>query len=655
MRRSHLGITVLLLGTLFGLIACGGGKTSNNITPPPQASQTGTVYTILSDDSTADWATIGVKVLSVSLTPQGGGTPVTVYTAPTPAPVINLVHLDQLGEILGKAQVPPGTYTAATLTIAGNPGDVLLTAATDPEPGFAGTPGAAVPSSQIQIQGTTGSPGSLTVAVNVKLVSPLVVNAGEGNAVDLEFNLSHPAFIVDHVPPGGGATFWAVSFNGPVCHRPIKDITRLVLRQLYGTVTAVASDNSSITITKIFPAKPAISPETATASSQSLQILADTTNKTLFYDLDAKSQRAITDFSSVASSLTNKYVRVAARYQVDGTLVAVRIWASSSFQAVWVSPEGHVLHVNPTTNIITLESEDGAGIPIKVDAATQFFFRTPANGKADATPIATGTGFLAGNNLVRGFKVHTSVVDPLAVPMVAQTVDIEIAKYDGYISGSNQTGFVYTRTFDKTPSSDDYTITLNYISSTTPNGKDANGNPVLGFEWWNFAFPTLANTGANAIPSFVSATSGAVNFGGTVGALKTWGGSFATWGDTANPNGWSARWAILQPTPVPLGVVSSPWASGSNGGSFGLSVTGGTNPVSVTVSTTLGSATLVYQVDKTNNIVTVSPQDITTAAGLSNVSRFLVNGTPVKVFGVPQSDGTIKANVVFYYTGSAPK
>ena len=46
---------------------------------------------------------------------------------------------------------------------------------------------------------------------------------------------------------------------------------------------------------------------------------------------------------------------------------------------------------------------------------------------ADATPIGTGTAFLANHDLVRGFKVHVSVVDPLATPLVAQTIDIETA------------------------------------------------------------------------------------------------------------------------------------------------------------------------------------------------------------------------------------
>jgi hypothetical protein len=131
------------------------------------------VSVIVSADSTDDWATIGVKVLSIALTPQGGGTPVTVYTAPNPAPYINLLQLDQLGEILGNTSIQPGTYTAVTLTVSGNPGDVLLTTSADPEPGFAAAPSTTIPTGQVQILGTSGSAGSLTVPVDLTLDSPL--------------------------------------------------------------------------------------------------------------------------------------------------------------------------------------------------------------------------------------------------------------------------------------------------------------------------------------------------------------------------------------------------------------------------------------------------------------------------------------------------
>ncbi len=653
----QLVLTVAGLGMWLMMVACGGGSTS---TPPTASTNQSTspaapvapINVIVSDASNQDWAMIGVKILNISLTPQGGGSPVAVYTPPTPIPVTNLVHLDQVGELLAKTSVAPGTYTSASLTLAGNPGDVLLTAAPDPEPGFAGTPGATVPANQIQIQGTQGTPGSLTVPVTIRFSAPLVVTANQSNVLNLDFDLGHPAFLVAHVPPSGGPVIWAVNFNGP-CHQvPPGDITKLLLGHLHGSVNSVAPDGSYITISKVFPVKPATSPETGIPSSQSLQIFVDAVNGTLFYDLDTQFSATIKSFTSVASSLNGKFVRVAARYQADGSLVAVRVWVSSSFQKVWLNPEGHVLHVDSTNNIITMTNEDGTPIALQVNNGTQFFFRVPENALADATPIGTGTSFLAGNNIVRGFEVHAGVVNPMASSLTAKTIDIEVAQFMGVISAPMQTQFTVTSMFPT--SGDNYTVNLNYISSSTPNGKDASGNPITGFKWWYFAFPTVVNSGTSAIPNFIAATSGSANFGGTVPPLQARGLSYAVWNDPAHANGWSVAGTVLAPTPIPLGTVAANWVTNTNGGSFTMVVPNGTNQVTINASSTPGSATLVFQVDKTNNIVTISPQDLTTAAGLSNVAAHLVNGTPVKVFGVPQSNGSIKAYMIFYFTGTPP-
>ena len=616
------------------------------MTPTPMS---GTMPLTISDASSDDWATIGVKVLSIALVPQGGGGAVTVWSAPAAAPYVNLEQLDQLGELLGNVSVPVGTYTAAVLTIGANPGDLLLTVAANPESGFPVAAATRIASDQIQILGKQGSSGNFTVPVTVTFDSPLTVSTSQNNALELEFDLAHPAFIVGHTPPAAaGATLWAVNFKAPLRHHPVRDIARLVLRHTYGTVTGVASDNKSLTITKDFPVLPVTNPETAITSALSLQIFADATNGTIFYDLDAKTRTVVTDFSGEAMSLPGKFVRIAARYQEDGRLVAVRVWASSEFSNVWLSPEGHVLHVDATTDVITVANESGSGVPVTVDANTEFFFRTPANAVADATPIGTGTGFLANHDLVRGFKVHVSVVDPLATPLVAQSIDIETAVYSGRISAANTTGFTYTRQFAR--ATDDYSVTLDYISSATANGTDAGGNPIMGFKWWDFTFPTLVSSGANAIPGFVAATNGGVNFGGTVGALTAWGVSEATWGDMANSSGWSLRDAVLLPTPVPLGLVTTAFA----GNSFRMTVLGGTMPATVDVSTTAQSATLVYQIDRSNGVLTISPVDVTTSSGLAAITAGLVAGAPVKVYGVPQADGTLKAYVLAYFTGILP-
>jgi hypothetical protein len=594
---------------------------------------------LVSDASSEDWATIGVKVLSIALIPRGGGSNVTVYTAPSTPPFVNLEQLDQLGEIIGNVSVPEGTYTGAVVTVAGNPGDVLLIAAADPEAGFAAPPGAPVASSDIQIQGAKGTAGNLAVPINVDFESNLVVTANQNNQLDLEFDLGHPAFIVGHTPVSG-TTEWAVNFRGPLRHRPIADITRLVLRHSYGTVDSIASDDTSITITKDVPTIPIVNPEVAVATDRNLTILADAANGTLLYDVDGKTFSTVTSFAGESTLLLDKYVRVAARYQQDGTLVATRIWASSSFNSVWLSPEGHVLHVDRTNNVLRVSNESGGSVPLTITSSTNFYFR------GGMTPIGTGTAFLA--NIQRGFKVHATVTDVLATPLAADSIDIETAAFDGVISAANPIGFTYTRNF--VTATDDYTQNLDYISSTTRNGKDSSGNPIMGFKWWNFAYPTVVTSGANAVADFTSAVGGSANFGGTVGAVPAVGTSFATWNDPANADAWSAPWVILVPTHLPLGKVASGFANNM----FGMTVAGGTMPVNVDVSTTPGSATLVYQVDRTNSIVTISPEDITTSAGLTAMTDGLAVNARVRVYGVPQADGTIKAYVLSYYTGGMP-
>src|SRR5271167_1426537 len=628
------------------IAACGGGSNGSAADPPTMsAPQTANVSMLISDASTEDWATIGVKILSIALVPQGGAANVTVYTAPTQVPTVNLVELDQIAEILGNVAVPAGSYTGAVLAVSANPGDVMLTVAADPQAGFAGTAGASIPSAQIQIQHAQGSAPNLTVPISVTFNSALLVTANQNNALDLEFDLAHPAFIVGHVPPGAGTTLWAVNFNGPVRHRPLHDLTRLVLRHMYGDVTG--TDSSSITITKEFPTEPAVNPETAISSAQSVNVLADATNGTILYDVDAKTKTVINNFSG-ESSLVGKFVRVAARYQEDGTLVATRVWASTQFNNVWLSPEGHVLHVDTTNDVVAVADESGKAVDLVVDANTQFFFRQPQNAAADGKEIGTGPAFLASHDLVRGFKVHASVVDVLATPLVAQSIDIETAEYDGAISMPGASSFTYTRLFRT--AGDDYSYVMNYIDGSTANGTDDLGNPITGYKWWNFAYPTVLNSGTNAVTGFVDATNGSVNFGGVVGAVPSYGMSFAAWNDMANPDGWAAAATVLMPSVLPLGFVASPLLNDS----FTMTVIGGANAATVDVSATSGSATLVYQVDRTDGILTVNPIDITTAGGLASLTSGLAMNAPVKVYGLPQGDGSLQAYVLAYFTGDTP-
>lgn len=629
---SAIGATLLLT-----LAACGGGSGGTSASSPaPVTPTTAPVAVLLSDATSEDWATIAVKVLSITLTPQGGGAPVTVYSAPATAPMVNLVQLDQLSELLGNVQIPVGTYAAATLTLSANPGDVTLTTSNHPSAGFAAPANTTIPGTQVQIQGTSGATGSLVVPLTVNLAEPLTVNAGGSNALDLEFELGHPAFLVASVPAGGGTTLWAVNFSGPVHQHPIHSLANRILRHAYGTVASVSSDNASITITKDLPTIPFVSPETAQSTGQPLTLLADATNGSIYYDVDARTRAVIKDFSSIAGTIDGKFVRVAARYQSDGSLVVTRLWAGSTFNSVWLSPEGHVLGVDTNANTLTVTSESGAPVVLGVDGNTEFVKGTKT--------LGTGTSFLA--NLVRGFKVHVSVADPLATPLLAQTVEVETARFDGLISAADANALTYTRRFANPAA--DYTRVLPYISAGTANGTDANGAAITGFKWWNFAYPTQVTFGADAIGSFVQLSTGSVDFGGTIGPVRTYGTTFATWGDPSAPAAWSAPWVVVQPAPLPLATVTS-GLDASN--AFTMTALRGTNAVTVDVSVASGSATLAYQIDRSGGSVSVSPIDLTTPAGLATLTRDLAQGAYVKVGGVPQPDGTIKAYTVAVVTG----
>jgi len=648
-------LTALSVAAALALTACGGGGDA----APTATAQSVAVPVMVSDASSQDWSAIQVTLTSVVFVSSAGNT-ANLLSAPVS---VNLEQLDNLGEVLGSAQLTPGTtYTGAVLTISANPGDVSLTVSSDPEAGFpeAASTSAApnvIPASRIHIQHAQGAAGSQTVTVPVTSATPFVAPTPVSGStpastagINIEFDLAHPAFIVGHVPIGsGGTTIWAVNFKGPVRHRPVADLTRLVLRHLYATAGAVSTDNTTLTVTRDLPTLPIVTPETFTSTGQSLGIKVDATNGTLFYDMAAGTRTTIKDYAGVSALLARQpYLRVAARYQQDGTLVATRIWSSATFNKVFVSPEGHVVHVDTVAGTgFLVDNADGKPTRVAVDAATQFFFRNPGTG-TDVTPIGVGPAFLTSKELARGFKVHVTPVDALAVPMVAATVDIEAAPYEGKVGNVTAAGFTLTNGFATL--SDDYSVTLNYLSAATPNGTDPlTGTAISGFKYWDFAYPTLVTSGSTATASFGAAAGGAVNFGGTVGAYPARALAYSVWGDAANLNGWSASKAILIPTTLPRTTVATGIVG--SGTSFTINAVGGATPATVNFNTAAGTATLAYQVDRSGNVVTVSQQDLTTMTGQAAFAAGLQAGAKVLVSAVPQADGSLKAYAVSYFTG----
>jgi hypothetical protein len=659
-------LRVAVFGMLAaGLVGCGGSGSGTDVGSPPTSvssspttadtasaagssaatapaptsnAQVSVPLILASDTSSSDWAKVGIRILSVSLTQENGGAPVTIYTASPGIPPINLEQLDHIGQLLATVPLPPGTYTGAVITVGANPGDVALTSSDDPDSGFAAPLSAPIPSQDIQVQDSQGGTGAMTVSIPVTFPAPYVMSATTQSQAPLElhFSMSHPAFVQSQTPVTSDPTLWAVDFQGPVSSQAISDITSLVLRQMYGTVAGVSSDGRSLTVTQDYPTQPVVTPETAVPTAQQLTLLADSGNGTAFDDLDAGTSMTVSNFAALTGLTAGRFLRISARYQADGSLVATRIWASDSFSSVWSGPEGHVEQVNTSSG--TLEVEDGSGNPVEVqtDSNTEFDYH--------GIPIATGSEFLASGPVVRGFKVHVSPRNPSSGQLIAQSIDIESALFWGAISNTTLTGFTYSSQFSR--SSDNYTLPLSYISPSTPNGAAGNGAPILGYAYWNFAFPTEVVYGDSAPADFQLATTG---------SLTAYGISLASWDDPAAPSAWALNSTTLLPVPLGLATVTTGLVSSGYNASFTLTPVGASAPVTAQLIIASGSAPLVYQADREHGKLTMAPLDITTSSGLAQLTEALQPGTYVNVFAVPKSSGMVQAYTLLYYTGINPR
>jgi len=574
------------LGAVAALVlytACGGGGAGNATLGQPA---TGSLAVGVTDAPTDAWSAIGVIVRKVVLIPQNGTVAdgVVVYDGSADGAPVNLVHLDELTELLGTVTgLKPGTYDRVLVTVDGNPATLTLVPALD----ASGAPQAAIPAAQIEVSGVKDGNGWVTIPA-IQLAAPVVIAAGQTSGLALDFDLAHPLFIVVHDLLG--TPIYTVNFQ--VRHRPHASLDQFYLRHFRAKASSVAADAKSMVI--------------HTVHGKDVTLYADTTNKTLFYDLDATPVTANLSFTVPASLTAGKYVKASARFQGNGNLTAVRVWyAAADATLPKATPEGHLTKVDTTLNQFRVLTEDGKPVTVKVDANTVFTFQ------GGTTPVGTGTAFLA--NLSRGFKVHVTVADVTAVPMVATAVDIQHGVFEGsFTAASATTGFTFSRTFP------DATVENHTVIYAT------------GFAWWNFAFPTVSSTDTAAFAAKAMPAGG---------ALKARGLSTLAW---VAGSGWAANNAIFQPTALSTTAqtITAPYLTGTLGVKY--TPDGGTTTANVTVNldTTAGSQCLVYEFTRGGGVITVAPLDVSAWA-----TKLTVNAR-VRVFGIPRADGTLDAYVI---------
>ncbi|HEY3401306.1 MAG TPA: DUF4382 domain-containing protein [Geothrix sp.] len=432
-----LGLTALALS-----VACGGSSSASST---PSSTPMGTASVILTDAPSDQWAAIEVVVTKVALLNKADHTKEVVAFQGASAK-INLVDLDSVGELLASAQIPVGTYDALRISI--DPASVNLVKAD----------GTAVPSNQIHVMGST---------VQVGLSADLVVTANGSNAVQLDFDLAHPLFLVQ-LPDSS----WAMNLQ--VKHRPnangMMGMAQMLFRHRRGTVASVGASSFVL----------------HTDSGNDLTVNVDPGS--WFFDADARALGSLTGLAAGKNAL------VSLRMQADGSLWAVRVWYGASALPGW-TPEGHIYSVDRIANKLMVSTSNGGPRAILVDADTAFTFRT-------AQSLGTGPAALA--SLWTGFKVQVEVKDPLQATLHAKSVNVQRAVDGGQISAADATQFTYAH----------------------PIVGDRTYAYANAFSWWYVGFPALSSSSSSA---FAGAVTGAGDVRVQGLSDLVWNGGTSTW------------------------------------------------------------------------------------------------------------------------------
>lgn len=436
----------ILAGTvpLALLLACSGSGSD----PASDAPAKGMLDVVLTDAPSDGWQAVEVVVQSITLVDkadasrevlvfQGNGTKV------------NLVELDEIGEILARSEVPEGTYGRLKIRIDTTPGSVHLVRAD----------GTHVPEDRIKVAGDSAT---------ITLTPDLVVAPGSTSAVQVDFDLAHPLFLLE--TPAGD-----VVLNLQAFHRPnLGHFGWGHFRPAAGQVAVVSSGNRSFTLENRYGRRFDIAWDAQTA----------------FFNAN---QRPIAP-GSADGLAKDAYVLVQLNRAAAGGWLARRVWYTSdpAILAGLRSPEGHLLAVDPGAGTLLISQAGGTPKLIHMDADTVVLFR-------DGSTVGTGPSALA--SLMPGFKVHAELKDPQAAEAHAARIQVQRAVDGGVVGTATATGFTFEASARKAERSYAY---------------------APGFAWWPMASPAAASF---SIQDFQSAAASAQGVPAEAVSGLTWSAS----------------------------------------------------------------------------------------------------------------------------------
>jgi hypothetical protein len=301
MRKHLIGFTVVVVAAL-AVLSCGGSTTSQTGTTPAGSGQLALMGT---DAPVCGVASFDVTITSATLTPQGGGMPVSVIDSSNPI-TVDFASLMGFNTLLDMSSVPAGTYSQVSFTFMPNPSLTV----------FQGTPPVPTPISATLTQ--------TTVTANIR--PALQVTASGSNGLTLDFRL----FQSIQADPTTGQITGQVDPSIVVTPAVITTASGLgELDDLDGIVESVTSTSSSSSFTGSFTLR--------------------VRNKRTF-QVNVASNTKFEGVSGLSGLTQGMFVEVDAKVDPDGNILAKDVESETETDATTAAFVGPILSVTTDSN-----------------------------------------------------------------------------------------------------------------------------------------------------------------------------------------------------------------------------------------------------------------------------------------------------------------
>jgi len=416
--KKLLLLTVVTVGIVLAT-GCGG---SNTATAGP------TNATINTTDGLNDQIVkFELSVSSLTLTGSTGTSNTGNLLSKTSE--VEFVHEAGSFEPLALVNIPPGTYSGASITV-GNPEVVVLNNAVPPAP--------------VKIPATLTSP-----SVTVTFTAPITVTSSNSSVINFDLDLASSVVLTGTPPTSATVT---AKFNVTTATANNSDEDSGEMDDVHGSVTSIAAPNFTI--------------QTKTST-----ITFATNSSTQFKD----------GITSLSQLKVGDIVEVDGTTQTDGTKLATKIGVEESSSGE--ETEGVITAVtgSPATQITLAhqsDSSNSATPPVTVDVAigagTTFQVRTDKLNLSGTVPAFDAS------HIGKGQRVEADAGSSTATPITADKIKLREQALVGTVSGATASGFTLTlnTNYAFATLSGQSTIAVSVVSGTNLKVTPVNANTV---------------------------------------------------------------------------------------------------------------------------------------------------------------------------------